>query len=143
MPLVTGTLTDFGLKPLADQQPQLVFTPQEASTKNGRLLATAPVLVTPQPSGYFEVDLVATAGLVPETWYELTILWLTPGGGFDHPRWRITVPAAGGQIGTLLSAPAGSGAVFIGSSPPPMPSQYTWWIDPTTLPLPTLHEWTN
>jgi len=119
MPLVTGTLTDFGLQPLTGAQPELIFTPQQASTKNGRLLATLPVRVTPQPSGYFEVDLISTVGLVPATWYELTILWLAPGGGFDHLRWRVNVPAEGGQIGTLLDAPTGQDVIWVGPTRPP------------------------
>ena len=127
MPLVTGTLTDFGLQPLTGAQPELIFTPQEPATKNGRLLATRPIVVTPQPSGYFEVDLISTVGVVPATWYEVTIRWVDPASGFDHVRWRLTVPDGGGQIGTLLAAPAGPGTFYAGRERPPVDGKI--WLD--------------
>lgn len=137
MPTVTGTLTDFGTVPLSSSlAPRLIFVPSGAAAKNGRLFASRPIVVVPQPSGYFEVELFSTEGTTPPTWYEVTIQWLEEATNPDHLSWKLRVPAAGGQIGALLEAPAPSGAVWFGTEPPEVPSRYTGWVKTDALPLP-------
>ena len=144
MPLVTGTLSDFIRDPLAAAlSPQIVFVPSSAAAKNGLLFASRPIIVTPQPSGYFEVDLFSTEGTTPPTWYTVRIQWVESNGGYlgaDHLEWKLRVPADGGQIGALLDAPAPSGAVWFGPEPPSSPSRYTGWVN-TGLNPPVYNEW--
>jgi hypothetical protein len=138
MPLVTGTLTDFITNPLAAGiNPRIVFQPSGAAAKNGRLFASRPIIVAPQPSGYFEADLFSNEGTTPPTWYLVKIQWLDSDGGYvaaDNLEWKLRVPADGGQIGALLEAPSPTGAVWFGPTPPPVPSQYTGWINPEENP---------
>jgi hypothetical protein len=143
MSLVTGTLTDFGLQPLAGLQPQIVFKASAPATKNGRLLATRPTVVVPQSSGYFTVDLISTDGTTPQIWYEVSIRWLDLNGGYisvDFLQWKLNVPIDGGTIGELLDAPANSGQVWFGPEPPDVPSTYTGWVKTDVNP-PTYYEW--
>ena len=128
MPLVTGTLSDIAPNPLAGLRPQIIIALSEPTTKNGRLFATAPIIIEPDPSGYFAIELASTSGMIPTSgaWYSLTIRWLSASGGFDHLRWKLRVPSEGGQIGHLLEAPAGADNIWISPNPPPVPGPV--WI---------------
>jgi hypothetical protein len=120
MPLVTGTLSDIAPKSLAALNPEIIVTLSEPTTRAGRLFTTKPLVIVPEPSGYFAFEVASTSGMIPYAWYELTIRWISATGGFDHLRWRLRVPNDGGQIGHLLEAPAGADNIWIGAEPPPV-----------------------
>lgn len=139
MPVVTGTLTDIGLAPLAAFSPVVRFTPSEpAVSADGKLFASKPVEVTPASNGAFSVTLATTDGVVPTAaHWVLSIGWRNPdgyttGSGFypwDMPTWPIRVPAAGGLLADMLDVRASSDQVWVGATPPPEGRDYQFWID--------------
>lgn len=132
MAIVTGSLRDFTTTAIPQARaPRIVFTPSGAGTTTTRLLASIPVVVTPDTSGAFSVDLAPTDQVMPAVYYRIRIEWLDASGGFvgvDIPDWSLAVPSSGGSIGDLLTAPANSGSVWIGLDPPPKPVPGTWWL---------------
>lgn len=138
MAVVTGTLSDFQLDALAPYSPQVVFTPSGVATSLSRLLATRPVTVVPDATGFFSVDLVPSTTLVPDAWYDVTIRWLEADGGYaatDHVGWRLDVPPAGGTISDLFRVNAGRADVWIGPTEP-VDAQPTGslWINTSVRP---------
>lgn len=146
MPLVTGTLHDFNLQPLAGFRPQIVFTPSGAAVHNPRLFVTKPVTVVPSAAGTFSVELAATTVLRPEVWYSVSVRWLDPLGGYmpgDEIGWKVTVPPDGGNIADLAETEPTSQQTWIGPYPPPGGrTAYMWWIDTSSTP-PVLKEWST
>lgn len=135
MALVTGTLRNFGIESLAPYSPQIVFTPSGNAVLGDYLLATDPIVVTPQVSGVFEVNLAPTVDIRPDCWYTIAIQWLDAGGNYirkDFPDWKLRVPSIGGTVTALLAVPANPAQVWVGETPPPNPVPGTWWLNPTT-----------
>jgi len=131
MAIVSGTLSDFGLTPLAGFQPTIIFTPSGVGVSGTRLLATRPIQVTPNPDGQFQLDLMSTDDITPATWYEVQIRWLEPSGGYSHidfVDWKLFVPAAGGPLGNLLRAPSNNQLLVIwqATEPNPWPVGVVW-----------------
>ena len=148
MPLVTGTLADIGLDPLAGFQPILRFRPNApAASATGVIFPTKPVDVTPASDGSFSVDLASTDDVLPgNAHWRLTIEWLSPdgygSGGYsasDHASWKIRVPAGGGLLADMLDVPPRVDAVWVDIVPPPTDG-YLYWIDTSTSPA-TLNVW--
>ena len=136
MPLITGTLSDFGLNTLSDYLPTIVFTPSSVALVGGRVLATRPIHVTPNAVGYFEVELAATDTLEPTVWYEMQVRWLEPGGGYSHidfVDFRLHVPPQGGTLLDLLRTTTTNRLLVIWQEAEPNP----WpvgvvWANPAT-----------
>lgn len=130
MAVVTGMLSYFDWKPVAPNQPTLRFHPrsrighggkQGISARPERLLSHTPVDAVFDFVGW-EVNLVPTIGLVPETWYELELIELDSAGRFTRSHWwpeRIFVPVEGGDFMSLPSTPLSAEWVFVGLTPPP------------------------
>ena len=120
MPLITGTLTDFKTDLMSPYSPQIEFMPSgPATNETGTfLLATKPIIVTPDADGTFSVFLFPNELSRPATWYTVSIKWLHPEAGFigqDFLPWKVSVPVAGGSIGSMIDAPLGRGMVWITS----------------------------
>lgn len=133
MPTVTGFLQDFGENLLSDYSPELHFLPSGPAVGNVTLYATKPIVVIPNPvNGRFEVDLVQTTDLNPDRWFVIAIAWLdsVTGGyiGKDFLDWKLRVPPEGGQLADLMEAPSNPGRAWVGLTPPPNPTPYTWWL---------------
>jgi hypothetical protein len=141
MAIVSGTLTDYGFNPLQGLMPRVVFTGSQAARSSTRLFSTRPIVVTPAANGAFSVNIATTVGLIPDTWYTVSIRWLDPndpsGTGLDVLLGRIRVPIEGGNLGDLFDGGAPSGLIWIGITPPPEGFGYSWWID-TNGGTPTL-----
>lgn len=130
MAVVTGTLSDFGLQSLVGKSPIITFTASSAGVKGGRLFSTTPIRVTPDAAGAFSVTLEATDGVVPEVWYQVGIEHLQTGGEYTHYDvlgYRLYVPDAGGQIGSLPGVPLSPQNVLVSLDPPP-PGYRGWWL---------------
>lgn len=144
MPLVNGTLTDFGLDPLATYAPRLTFRAAAPGTDGLGIYTTRPVEVVPAANGYFEVDLIATDALAAANYYNVQVHWTdvdpTRKDRTETLPWRLHVPPEGGALGDLLAAPASPGNVWVGADAPESPSAGTWWLDPETGEL---SEWSN
>lgn len=123
MATVTGTLNDFNLQSLASYSPRVVFTASEPAASPARLFSTKPIMVTPNASGGFTVELQPTTQLVPEgVFYRIRIEWLDSTGGFvgvDFVDWPLLVPDTGGSIQDLLDVAPGTSLVWVGLVPPP------------------------
>lgn len=99
---VVGSLTDFGLAPLAAFAPRVVFTPSRPAVgiSGTSVLATKPIVGVVNPDGGFSVDLEPNENYVPDTWLTMRIEWLDPNyfgpdkgsTGVDYPQWKIRVP---------------------------------------------------
>ena len=133
MPTVTGNLSDFGLQSLAAYSPEVRFVPSSVAVEGPRLLATRPVVATPDARGFFAVTLASNEAMTPATWYELQIVWLEPGDGSgyaaaDFPDLRLHVPITGGAIANLLRVPATNALLvaFQPTEPDPWPVGLTW-----------------
>ena len=132
MPIVTGTLADFGFETLAPLQAQVVFRPSSVGTIGGRLLATRERIVTPNAAGYFEAELASTSAITPATWYDVSIRWLDDDdGGYprvDHVEHRLFVPPLGGTISELFRVPNNNQLVpyFQPHEPDPWPLGSLW-----------------
>ena len=146
MPIVTGTLHDFNLQPLAGFRPEIVFTASAPAVLNPRFFVTKPVVVTPSAAGTFTVELAATTLLRPEVWYAVSVRWLDPLGGYttsDFTLWKVRVPPAGGNIADLVETAPTPQQTWIGPTPPAGGrTAYMWWIDTSSVP-PVLNEWSN
>jgi len=152
MPVVTGTLADFGLVPLAPYAPQLVWLPSGNAITTGSstfLLSTKPRVTIPAADGSWTVNLVQTDILVgiSDPHYKLRIEWLDPDNpsaspsGFEVPNWKIYVPAAGGKISDLIAAPWNPILAWVGETPPPgRGTPNTLWLNPVTGDL---MRWSN
>ena len=121
---VTGTLSDFGLQPIADQYPEIEFIPSgPAVASGGRLLITEPVSVKPASNGSFTVNLQTTDELVPVgTYYKMSVRWLD-GEEYiraDSPNWKLGVPSGGGAIADLIRFPFGPALSITSPTPPPI-----------------------
>lgn len=139
MPLVTGKLTDFGLDPMLDNAPRVVFTYTDgadgqptAGISRASILATHPVAVDPAYNGYIEAELIDTASISPAGYYTVSLEWrddktrviqrdVLPG--------KLYVPAAGGVLADLLRVPSNPALVWSGKEPPGNPSPGTWWLN--------------
>lgn len=144
MPLVNGTLTDFGLDPMAGHAPRITFRPAAPGFNGLTVLATKAVDVTPAANGFFEVDLVSTDEIQPATHYVVQLHWTdtepTRKDRVDTLPWKLFVPVSGGALGDLLAVPANPAQVWVGTEPPADPEPGTWWYDPETGEL---TEWSN
>jgi len=136
MPLVNGTLTDFGLDPIAGLTPRLVFMPASPGVAGLNVLTTLPVEVTPAANGYFEVDLASTQTIAPATYYIVKITWIDAAQNRRHRSellpWKLFVPPEGGALGDLLRVPSNPALTFTGTEAPYNPAVGSWWLDPTT-----------
>jgi hypothetical protein len=123
--VISGTLSDFGLAPIADLYPEIEFRPSgPAAGSAGRLLVTEPVRVTPDSVGAFSTAVQVTDELLPVgVHYKLVVRWLDSAGKFvraDHPEWKLFVPAGGGAIADLMRFPFGPGLTITSPTPPPL-----------------------
>lgn len=134
MATVTGTLKDFNLGALAAFMPVITFRPSGPGVTPTSLLASKPVRVTPATDGSFTVNLAPTDDVRPARWYEITIEWQSAGvpTQYDFADWKLTVPAAGGNIADLVAAPTTPSFAWIAETPPPNPTPDTWWLIPST-----------
>lgn len=122
--VVSGTLSDFGLDPIAGLYPEIEFRPSgPAAGSAGRLLVSEPVRATPASDGTFTVNLQTTDDLLPVgVHYKIEIRWLDSAGKYikaDSPDWKLKVPSGGGSIADLLKLPIGSGFVIYSPTAPP------------------------
>lgn len=152
MATVTGTLKDFGLAALAPYSPTLNFIPSGPARNDTTIFGTRTISVTPAADGSFSVDLVATDGLQTVVWYTLTISWLNSTAGYtetDFPDWKLYVPAVGGTIGGLITAPTNPALVYTSLTAPVSPTPGTWWLESNpdnindTANTGNLYEWSN
>lgn len=152
MPNVTGKLADFGLVSLQPYAPVLTFTPSGPAVgtfpPNDFLLADRPLVVAVASDGSFTAALAQTDLMHPVVWYTVTIKWLDPVNGFtslDAPStWQLFVPAAGGTITNLISAPWNPTLAWYGPTgseyPPGTPVPSTLTLNTTTGQL---YQWSN
>lgn len=135
MPTVNGTLTDFGLDPMAGNRPRITFHPSGPALAGLNVHATKTVEAVPAANGYFEVDLVANDTLTPAMYYTVKLQWkdLEPRKErADVLPWRLYVPPAGGALGDLLATPSNPAQVWTGTAAPEDPTPGTWWLNPDT-----------
>ena len=133
MATVTGTLRNFGWSNMSNLKPRVWFIPSGPAVRVSRLLATPPIEATISTTGNLTVTLEQTVGTRPDSWYNIRIEWLDPGGnyiGADYPEWRLYVPQQGGELSELLDVPPASGDVWVGPTPPPTTSRL--WLDTNT-----------
>ncbi|QLD10877.1 hypothetical protein [Microbacterium oleivorans] len=164
MPLITGRLSDFQGNPGLEVHPRIVFRPSGAAVGGTSLFYSRPVIVdTFGPDGSFSVELQSTDELWhiagDDVWYEVTIDRLVAGADYmpwDHPGWRLKVPAGGGLFSALVVAPTNPAQVWFGPGKRPwmpegdeptqalVPSAYTGWYRTNTVPdrgLDNYFEW--
>lgn len=137
MAIVNGTLTDFGLDPLALNDPVLIFRASSTGIAGLNLLsASKAVEAYPAYNGFFEVDLVSTSLISPETThYTVEIRYrdtLTRTLTTEKLPWQLLVPPEGGALGDLLRVSANPALVWTGAEPPPAPTPGNWWLNPDT-----------
>lgn len=144
MPLVFGSLTDFGLDALTGHAPRLTFRAASPGVAGLNILSTIAVEAVPALNGYFEVDLATTQAIAPATYYMVQIHWTeidpTRKDKVETLPWRLFVPPEGGALGDLLRVPANPALVFTGTEAPYNPSLGTWWLDPETGDLAEYNE---
>lgn len=136
MPIVNGTLTDFGLDPMAGNAPRVRFRAASPAFNGLTVLATKTVEAIPAANGFFEVDLASTETIQPATHYVVQLAWtdLEPSrkDRTDTLPWKLYVPEDGGALGDLLALPSNPANVWTGTEPPPDPTPGTWWYNPDT-----------
>jgi hypothetical protein len=145
MPLVNGTLTDFGLDPLLPLDPVLMFRATSAGISGLNVLAgTVPVETVPAANGFFEVELAATDDLMPGgISYQVEIRYREKDTRLVKHEllpWKLYVGPDGGALADQLTVPTNPALVWVGTEPPLNPTPGTWWYDPETGEL---TEWSN
>ncbi|MGY2747200.1 hypothetical protein [Arthrobacter sp. UYCu723] len=150
MPVISGTLRDFGLAAFPGQQPEIVFRAnQPAVTSGGAILATKEIKVTPNSAGDWSVTLSATDTLATGgIWYTIEITWQDPANNYtqvDFPDWRLFVPGKGGDLADLLEKPANPSLVWV-SLTAPSPTPGMKWLEASpdgAAGTGNLYEWSN
>ena len=137
MPIVNGTLTDFGLDPLTVNSPVLYFRASSTGIAGLNILSKRKAVeVRPAAgNGFFEVDLVATAAVAPaDTHYIIELRYRDEAGMTisETLPWKLYVPGDGGALGDLLRVPANPALVFTGTEPPELATAGVWWLDAAT-----------
>lgn len=133
MPKIYGQLTDFGLGPLTELEPVLLFEHNAPGVAGNAVLSTRPVRVPVGPSGFFEAELIAAARISPAGFYRISIEYRdkpTQQRRIERLPWQLFVPAEGGILADILRVPANPALVWTGTEPPANPSPGTWWLDP-------------
>lgn len=143
MPIVNGTLADFGLDPLTTNDAVLQFKASTAGVTGITLMAASkPVQTVPAANGFFEVELTSTDEIAPGgISYAVTVQYREDGSRYlkrELLPWKLLVPAEGGALADLLMVPSNPAQVWIGTEPPTDPEPGTWWLDPETGDL---NEW--
>lgn len=131
MARVFGKLTDFGLDPISQHQPRVVFTPSANGTYNDRLLSKRPRTAVPTDDGSFSVDLAPTTRITPLVHYNVSITYLDANAGYERREYVLggmSVPDQGGSISDLLEQPADNPSLwaFQPDEPNPWPVGLVW-----------------
>lgn len=161
---VTFKLSDFAGNPGLELRPRVVFRPTGPAVGRDRLFYSAPVVVDSfGADGSASVQLESTDALWlidgRDVWYEVTIdrlvgTYTTSFGAqavaeyapWDHPGWELKVPAGGGSLPALVTAPTNPAQTWFGPGKNPgsnddepvqvlRPSTYTAWYRTNTLPV--------
>lgn len=161
---VTGRLSDFAGDPGLDVHPRIVFAPNGAAIGSDALFYGRPIVVDAFDSeGRFTVQLEGTDAIWHTTggdvWYDVTVDRLVSGADYmpwDHPGWKLKVPAGGGVFSALVTAPTNPAQMWVGPARAVpqgasgwnvplqslMPSAYTAWYKTNALPgEPNYFEW--
>lgn len=163
MAKVIGRLSDFQGNPGLEVYPRVVFRPNGAAVGGSSLFYSRPVVVDHfDQDGWFEVDLQPTDDIWHVTGddvcYDVTIDRLVGGADYtpwDHPGWRLKVPAEGGRFAALVIAPTNPAQMWVGPGKRPhlevgdepmqtlLPSSYTAWYRTNTAnpSLSSYFEW--
>ena len=128
----TGRLTDFGEAPFPGARPRLWVAPmQDAFGPVGGVLASRQILISVPSSGYFSVDLIATADLQPQTKYSLRCEWLDTNGVVrGWSQWDFYAAIGGGPIADMGEVIITR--VWYGETPPPVQRAGIYWVNPIT-----------
>ncbi|GAA2230299.1 hypothetical protein N1031_06970 [Herbiconiux moechotypicola] len=138
MPVITGSLKDFGLGSLAARSPVLVFTPSAVGVDpTGRIYPMDPVEAVPAPDDTFSATVARTTNLLPEVFLRLAIRYESGDGppSEDLAGIEIRVPEAGGNVKDLMRAPVPNGRILIADSEAEAIRRGArLWIDNSTNP---------
>lgn len=137
MPLVNGTLADFGFDPLTINSPVLQFKASTAGVSGMNLLASSkPVQTVPESNGFFEVELASTEEILPGGIFYLVTIQYREDSTRNVKRellpWKLFVPPEGGYLADLLMVPSNPAHVWTGTTPPEDPQPGMWWLNPET-----------
>jgi len=133
MPVVTGNLDDILGVPLTEFNPRIRIELSEPVVKDAYLFPTKPIYVTPEVDGSFSVNLISTDSMKPAAYYSMSVEWLDADNNFtgnDFLKWKLYVPAAGGDIGSLLVLPWTPYLAWSGpEAPDGIPTARVLWLD--------------
>ena len=128
----TGKLADFGAAPFPNAMPWVWIAPEhDAFGPEGGVHPARDIPVGVRDNGAFQVDLVASADLKPETRYSLRCEWLTADGvSRGWAQLDFTAAIGGGPIADMKDATVTR--VWWAESPPPVQRAGIYWVHPVT-----------
>lgn len=141
---ITGTLSDFGLLPLADKSPRVIFRPTGPTIKRQRIMSSRDMTAYPDSFGNFNIGIENTFDAKPYVEVDIIIEWLEPGATGEQGYKSIDVlrgfkvPPQNGSIGDLIALDYDPQKVWVSASPPTNPAISTWWLNSSTGDL---YEW--
>ncbi|MDR6868443.1 hypothetical protein J2Y69_003059 [Microbacterium resistens] len=120
MSVITGFMSDAGLKSFQGRFPRLAFVLDRVATSDSRVMTTAPVYATiTDATGALRVDVAPTETMIPRATYTVRATW-DAGTGMDV-LYGLRVPIGGGALSDLILASRSVEADPIpwGYGPPP------------------------
>ncbi|WP_156459343.1 hypothetical protein [Microbacterium sp. Leaf436] len=128
MPAVSGNVRTWGFDAFPAGERLLVsFAPSSAGVSVSALLPLRQEHVEPGPDGSFTLNLAATTAVTPDAWYAVRFEWFAThpitgewaSSGWSELPGQLRVPAAGGDISSLLEFTPRPGSILYGYGPPP------------------------
>lgn len=149
MAAVFGNLSTFGLESISLVGALVEFVPDQPAVTGTKYLLTAKPVTVPvatDGSGAFTVNLAPSDSTTPGTFYRIRVTSLDGSFTFlDLPDWRLYVPAAGGELASLLRSSLATNAAMVWTGPdaPVNPAPGTGWLvtDPTSPDYGWYMEW--
>ncbi len=130
--LYTGKLSDFSVTAFPHAVPTLWVSPEHSAFgPDGGVHAGRRIPIVLRTDGTFEVSLVASADLTPETNYSLRCEWVNADGvPLGWEQWDFTAAIGGGPISDMAGVIVTR--VWLGETPPPVSRAGIYWVNPVT-----------
>lgn len=118
MPVVNGTLENFGMLSIAALDPEIIFTANKPAVGlDNAIFVTDPIVEIPAADGTWAVLLQNTSTLITaDVYYTIVIRWRDPANNYmraDFPDWKLYVPDTGGEFTDLIKHPVNPGLVIV------------------------------
>jgi len=132
---VYGHVTQMTTEPVFGLQARVQILIPENVMFSSSVVITRPAPVTPDPSGYWVVNLLPSVLTRPAIDYSLMVTWLDAAGNFvseDRPNFTFRVPLEGGQLRDLIITRPSAFQVAVTAVEPAPAGDNLFWLNPSS-----------